>query len=252
MHRFFCPQLNFSDLPVAITDPRELHHLRNVLRLRQGDTIQVFNEKGEEATGTILTSAPQQVTLAVKSLRRHRLASPRIILACAIPQRSKFETIVEKATELGVDEIIPLKTARTQVRLKADQGESKIARYQKVAVNAAKQSQRLSVPIIYPVATFQYALQLLQQRSSTVIFIPSLIGERKNILAALRSISLPSQIAFFIGPEGDFTAPEYALAQSHGCIPVSLGGNVLKVETAALTVVICAQLHYDDARKSFS
>lgn len=247
MHRFYCPQINVQSDRVVITNSKELHHLRHVLRLKKGDVIQVFNQKGEEATGAILASHPRQVTVAVESVRTYSPQPPWIILACAMPKKSKFEMIIEKATELGVDEIIPMKTERTQVQLKADRRDAKIARYQEVAVNAAKQSRRLSVPVIHPAMDFSSILKQFHDGEQTRIFIPSLVGERKNILEALRSVSSPSRIAFLIGPEGDFTAQEYASARTHGCIPVSLGENVLKVETAALTAVACAQLHYRHA-----
>ena len=173
---------------------------------------------------------------------------PVIILACAIPEKSKFELIIEKATELGADEIIPLKTKRTEMELKGDRLQRTIARYQDVAVNAAKRSQRSRVPVIQPITDFALALKSFTKE--TTVFISSLPegegegGERKNILEAFKAVPSPSRVAFLIGPEGDFTPREYGLARSRGCIPVSLGNTVLKVETAALVVVACAQLWF--------
>ena len=173
---------------------------------------------------------------------------PVIILACAIPEKSKFELIIEKATELGADEIIPLKTKRTEMELKGDRLQRTIARYQDVAVNAAKRFQRPRAPVIHPVTDFTSTLKFFTKE--TVVFIPSLPGgegeggERRNIFEAFKTVPSPSRVAFLIGPEGDFTPREYGLARSRGCIPVSLGNTVLKVETAALVVVACAQLWF--------
>ena len=247
MHRFYCPEIVFDNPPIIITDAKELHHLRDVLRLKKGDKVQVFNQNGEEATGRVLASQPRQVSVSVESIRKHAPRLPWITLACAIPKKSKFEWIIEKSVELGVDEIIPLMTRRTEIELKGERLEKRTVRYQEVAVNAAKQSQRLTVPIIHAAVDFPSALTMLSK--DTVVFIPSLVGPRRNILEAIRGVPSPKRIAFLIGPEGDFTPEEYALARQSGCIPVSLGETVLKVETAAIAAVVCANLFYSDARK---
>lgn len=242
MHRFYCPQSDLQDPQVFITDPKELHHLRNVLRLKKGDPLTVFNNAGEEATGRIDNIQPTKVTVAVEAVRREKPELPVIILACAIPKKSKFETIIEKATELGVDVIIPLKTKRTEMELKGERLQRKIARYQDVAINAAKQSRRSRVPVIEPVTDLAAALKSFSKE--TTVFIPSLSGERKNIFEAFQAVPPPARVAFLIGPEGDFTPQEYDLARAHGAIGVSLGKTVLKVETAALVAVGCAQLWF--------
>ncbi len=242
MHRFYCPQSNLQNSPVVITDPKELHHLRNVLRLKRSDTLTIFNDQGEEATGRIESIQPAKAMVVVESIRKSKPEFPIIILACAVPKKAKFEWIVEKATELGVDEIIPLKTKRTEMELKGDRLQRKIARYQDVAVNAAKQSQRLRVPVIQLITDLPVVLKSFPK--GTTVFIPSLSGERKNIFEAFKAVPSPARVAFLIGPEGDFTPQEYDLARAHGCISVSLGKTVLKVETAALTAVACAQLWF--------
>ena len=216
--------------------------MRHVLRLREGDAVEIFNEKKEEAVGRVVKVGRCQVTVSVESVRRYTPQLPLIILACAIPKRSKFESIIEKAAELGADEIIPLLTERTEVRLKGDQLKKKSIRYQTVAVNAAKQSQRPDVPVIHPAGDFMAVLERLSREA--VVVMPSLVGERPNILKAFQAISQPQKIAFLIGPEGDFTPQEYTLARDHKCVPVSLGETVLKVETAALVSVACACLYY--------
>ncbi len=244
MRRFYCPDIAFDDSKIIITDSKELHHLRNVLRLKRGDALTIFNRNGEEVTGHIDAIRPDKVAVTIGSLRQEKPGCPLITLACAVPKKSKFEWIIEKATELGVDEIIPLKTKRTEIELKGDRLQRKVARYQDVAINAAKQSQRLRVPIIHSVTDFTSVMKSFP--AETTVFIPSLPegGERKNILEAFKAVPSPSRVAFLIGPEGDFTPQEYDLAREHGCIGVSLGKTVLKVETAALAAVACAQLYY--------
>ncbi len=242
MHRFYCPQADLLSPEVVMNGKEELHHLRDVLRLREGDVLRIFNAKREEAAGRIVKISRRQATVRLESVRRYTPQPPLIILACAIPKRSKFESIIEKAAELGADEIIPLLTERTEVRLKGDQLKKKAVRYQTVAVNAAKQSQRPDVPVIHPAGDFMAVLERLSREA--VVVMPSLMGECPNILKAFQTIPKPQKIAFLIGPEGDFTPQEYTLARDHKCVPVSLGETVLKVETAALVSVACACLYY--------
>lgn len=243
MHRFFYPQAGFSCPQIVLTDKAEIHHLCDVLRLKKDDLIFVFNEKNEEAQGKILSITPQEVIIQIQKVRSGSIKLPRIILACALPKKGKFELIIEKVTELGVDEIIPMVTKRTEFFLEGKRLEQKLARFKTVALNAAKQCQRTSIPAIHPITSFKDALVLLTKTST--VFIPSLLLERKNILKALQNISRPEKISFLIGPEGDFTPEEYKEAQKMGCIPVSLGETILKVETAAICAIACADIFYE-------
>lgn len=222
-----------------------MHHIRDVLRLKEGDPISVFNRKGEEAAGKIRECSSRRISVEIHAVSKVEKQAPEIVLACAIPKKSKFELIIEKATELGVDEIIPLQTQRTEINLKGDRLRAKCARYHTVAVNAAKQSRRSHVPILHPVMDFSSAIKFSLKDS--VVFIPSLEGDRTPVLAALARQPSPARAAFFIGPEGDFTPEEYAEARASGCIPVSLGPHILKVDTAAVAAVACASLYYRHA-----
>lgn len=242
MHRFYCPDIRFSSRTVDIRDNDEIHHILDVLRLKAGDLIAVFNQVGEEAIGEIRECSVRRIRVEIQKVSKVEKQAPEIVLACAIPKKSKFEFIIEKATELGVDEIIPLQTQRTEINLQGERLQGKCVRYRSVAVNAAKQSRRSYVPVLHPVMDFSSAVKFLVKEA--VVFIPSLEGDRMPVLAALARQAPPAKVAFLIGPEGDFTPEEYAQARANGCIPVSLGSTVLKVETAALVAVACASLYY--------
>lgn len=242
MHRFYCPGADFSSKHICITDKSELHHLRDVLRLKKNDRVYLFDGKGAEAAGSLRAVTSRKADVQIQTVTQFERKKPLIILACALPKKSKFEFIIEKAAELGADEIIPLRTLRTEIRLKGGRLDKKNLRYQTVAVNAAKQSRRAVVPAVHPVTDFPAALDRLAK--TTVPFIPSLSGERENLLAAFRDAGSPAAVSFLIGPEGDFTPEEYALAREHGCIPVTLGETVLRVETAAICSLACAGLFF--------
>src|SRR3990167_2184159 len=151
MHRFFSPQSNLNSSQITITDSSEIHHMRDVLRLKEGDTVAIFDGSGKEALGKIFRSKKNEIVIAINSVKDLKPSrNVRVILACAIPKKAKFEFIVEKCAELGVDEIIPMCTKRTEFRGDDERVGKKANRYKTVAVNAAKQSKRSTIPTIHP------------------------------------------------------------------------------------------------------
>ena len=248
MHRSFCPHKDLEQDIIPITDRKEIHHLQTVLRLNPREQIRLFNGQDKEIVGTIVTMNANKVKVRRDYvLPKAHERGIEVVLACAIPKRAKFEFIIEKCTELGVDEIIPLKTERTEMTLNTERLEKKLDRYRTVAINAAKQSGRIDVPKILPIAATPEIFRHAEPQS--LRFIASLSRERQNLFETFQKKNLKNfkKIIFFIGPEGDFTSGEIALALESGCIPVSLGSNVLKVDTAALCVVSFANLFLDYA-----
>ncbi len=204
--------------------------------MAKGDKLEIFNGRGEEIEGWIedITKTVVEV-MVVERRKNENTGRLRVILACAIPKKTKFEFIVEKCTELGVDEIIPMRTARTEVIWKGDRQERKGARYESVAVNAAKQSARLTVPVIHRQQEFKNVIASFGPDALRII--PCLTGERKGLKETLQTMHNVQQVVYLIGPEGDFTPQEVEAALKAGFIPVSLGETTLKVETAAIMVV---------------
>lgn len=241
MHRFFCANADFTLPAVLLCDAKEIHHLKEVLRLKKGNTIVIFNGQ-QEAEGTI--SAIQRLAVEIKINRVRSPKSPpgpRLILACAIPKKAKFEYIIEKCTELGVDEIIPLKTKRSEVVFNTQKGAKKQERFQAIAVNAAKQSQRVQIPMIQPLTGLPEVLKRINPKK-TKAFIPCLMGPREPLAKIFNIDPAVAEIMFFIGPEGDFTPDELNAAVQAGALGVSLGPTTLKVDTAAITVIALANL----------
>jgi len=242
MHRVYIAELTTQSSTITITNPSEIHHLKNVLRLRKNTGVQLFNGQGLQADGTISEIAPQKVEISLINFVHSSEKTIHITLACAIPKKAKFETIIEKCTELGVDAIIPMITKRTNVKLDDQRKSRKSSRFETVAVNAAKQSKRTTLPVIYPILTLPDALKHID--TQTCALIPWLEGNRKSLHTILREATTAKQKFFIlIGPEGDFTPGEVELAQRHGCIPVSLGSTVLKVDTAAISTIAFLQLY---------
>ncbi|MDP3143730.1 MAG: RsmE family RNA methyltransferase [Candidatus Omnitrophota bacterium] len=230
MHRFYTPPENIKE-KIIIKDSSEIHHLKDVLRMKIGEETIIFDGKGNEYNAKINSLSNHEVVLLIidkKEGGRKNLL--QVCLACALPKKSKSEFIVEKATELGAQRVIPLKTVRTIVDLKGERAERKVERWQEIAVNASKQSQRKTVPKIEKIHTFNQAMQEIKKYD--LCLIPCLFGKRKKIEDLLMHFSGKS-IMVFIGPEGDFTAEEVRLAIKSGCQLVTLGEQVLKVDSAA-------------------
>jgi 16S rRNA (uracil1498-N3)-methyltransferase len=235
MYRFYSAGADFSKPSIIIHDSDEIHHIKDVLRLKKGQSIQIFNSRSQQAEVMLEAVSETSIKAQVVKIEESKQGGAKIILACAPPKKGKFEFIIEKCTELGVDEIIPLKTKRTEVIFEEDKWGVKSKRLEAVAVNAAKQSKRLKVPQIAPMMSLIHVLQKLDPQGVHVF--PSLHQHPKHISEVLLKVGKDKPVTVFIGPEGDFTADEVELAIKYGCVPVTLGDTVLKVETAAIACV---------------
>jgi 16S rRNA (uracil1498-N3)-methyltransferase len=231
MHRFYVDRLD-GDM-VAVTDAGQLHHLKDVLRLKVGDGVSVFDADGNEYTGAITVIERKKAEIKVTSSKAARRSQIRLIIACAIPKSDRMDDIIDQLTQLGVDRIIPMMTERVVVKLDDARKESRLKRWRTIARNAALQSQRNTLPDIEPVT--EYSDVIARSTDYDLRMIPNLEGERKLIKDALAS-TRPGNIIVLIGPEGDFTPAEVKLALGQGFIPVSLGDTTLRVATAAVAV----------------
>lgn len=244
MNRFFCPVSNITGDKIVIGDKDQAHHLKNVLRLKAGKKVLVFDENGNEYN-CIIADLKNEIRLDIvnKISSGRRKTRIKLSVACAIPKKAKMDDIVDKLVQLGVDRIIPLKTERTIVKLdKAKEG-ARLLRWKKIALSASKQSQRNNLAIVEPVKSFAEALALSSEFDLKLI--PHLLGSRQSLKEIL-SRTKPSNILVLIGPEGDFSEKEVQLAVDSGFIPVTLGDLVLRVDTACLAAASFIELYAHD------
>ncbi|MFA5362566.1 MAG: RsmE family RNA methyltransferase [Candidatus Omnitrophota bacterium] len=234
MHRFFCRNGTIKENTIHITDKTQLHHIRDVLRFKPHDEIFFFDETGFEYTGTVTAMDKETLTVSITGRKKTpSLRRPFITIACAIPKQTKMEDIVDKLTQLDVDRIIPMITERVIVQLDQHKKMLKLSRWEKIAVQASQQSMRKTLPIIGPVLSFT---EVLAETSGFKLkIIPTLEGEQSHIREIMHREKIES-VAALIGPEGDFTPTEVAVARQHGFIPVSLGETILRVDTAAIAM----------------
>jgi 16S rRNA (uracil1498-N3)-methyltransferase len=215
---------------------KKAHHLTRVLRLGVGESVVLFDGRGREFPAEILEVGRQLIRFKVGAGKRVDRESPlRLILALGLSRSGTMDLIVQKVTELGVNEIVPLQTERAQRWLAGERHLTRIKRWGRIAQEAARQSGRNMVPRIWPLTDFP---QLLVQTADTELKLFCWEEEKKeNLRQALEVKSRVRQACVLIGPEGGFSAKEAEEAASAGFQGISLGRRILRTETAAIVVV---------------
>jgi len=233
MSRFYAPPDSVRDGKIILRG-REAHHARDVMRLSAGDEITVFDGTGKEYSGVIDKMLKEEIVIKISKTSDRRPGDRRLALVQAIPKLNKMDVIVEKATELGVERVIPVITERTIVQADKSRAGLKVERWRKIAVTASKQCGRATVPEINEIVKFEDSISFVKGYELAVI--PCLCDNAERIKTVLKDNAARSAIVF-IGPEGDFTKDEVKAAAAKGVIPVSLGKEVLRSDTAAISVL---------------
>lgn len=239
MYQFFVEpsQINVSDRCVTITGS-DVNHIKNVLRMRQGEEISVSNGlDGKEYRCGILSLEQDRVVCELRFVREDGVELPaKVYLFQGLPKGDKMELIIQKAVELGVYRVIPVAAKRCVVKLEEKKAAGKVARWQGIAEAAAKQSKRGVIPQIAEVQSFSQAVKMANDMD--VRLIPYELAEgmekTREIIGGLKS---GQSIAVFIGPEGGFEEAEIEEACKNGIEPVTLGKRILRTETAGMTVL---------------
>lgn len=229
MHRFLVDEILGND--AVLTDAGQLHHIRDVLRLKIDAKVTLFDNKGHEYQAVITGIDKKQVRFSVGQTNVVSTGNTGLTIACAIPKGTHLDDIIDSLTQLGVERIIPMQTERVVVKLDDAKSETRLKRWQKITQSAARQCQRSNIPIIEPVTDFSVVVSHSQQFALKLI--PHLVGERQSLKDVFRIIK-PKSVIVLIGPEGDFTPAEVDLALHNGFMPVSLGHTTLRVATAAI------------------
>jgi 16S rRNA (uracil1498-N3)-methyltransferase len=231
MHRFYIEQ-NITGSQAFISDPEQLHHLRDVLRLKVGSEITILDAGGNAYLGSIAEFARERAVIQISQRIPAPLKKYKITIACAVPKKSAMDDIIDKLTQLDVDTIIPLQTERVIVKLENNPA-GRLERWRKIARSAAEQSQRSTLPEVSRLMDLKEVLA--QSDQYDLKLIPTLNGARKTLKESLNGSQL-SRVLVLIGPEGDFTPAEIEQAVGKGFQPISLGDTVLRVETAAIVI----------------
>jgi 16S rRNA (uracil1498-N3)-methyltransferase len=245
MHRFFIPTGQLYENQVVFVGP-QAHQIKNVLRMRVGDSIIVLDNTGYEYIAS-LTQVEQRQVIAEVVNRHKSEAEPktRITLYQSLLVREKFEWILQKCTEVGVSHFVPVITQRSLVRQPQVITPKKMSRWQSILTEAAEQSGRGRIPTLENPLLFTDALAGFD--GFDCCLVGSTAGNGKDLRNILSSSDTKLfRIALLIGPEGGFTDEEIAEACSRGAKAFSLGKRILRTETAAIvaSALILHELSY--------
>lgn len=220
-------------------------HMVKVLRLKPGASVLLTDGEGGEYYGAIqsIDAMSLQILIEKKSLAAAHDPGPRITLYQGLPKGDKLEYVLQKCTELGAAEIVPFTAARSVVKLRAERGADRVARWQKIVTEAARQSQQATVPRI---SLADSLADVVQQSHHSVKLLLWEEEQATRLKETLARQSIPESIAVLVGPEGGITPEEAATAVSAGFIPVSLGKRILRTETAGIVIVSILQFYWGD------
>jgi 16S rRNA (uracil1498-N3)-methyltransferase len=238
MHRFFSAPDNIHDSTV-ILDRDETRHLRDVLRLTSGETVNVFDGAGREFECKILNIRKNETELSIA----REISPPAsessldLTLAAAMLKGEKFDLVVQKAVELGVAKLTPLRTARCDVLSK--DSAKRVDRWRKIALEASKQSGRATLMQIDEPVEFETVLTSFEQPENVLFFSERAGGKVPKDYSS-------KKITAIVGPEGGWDDSEIYKARSKGIPIITFGGRILRAETAAIAVTAILQHRLGD------
>jgi 16S rRNA (uracil1498-N3)-methyltransferase len=243
--RFYAPPAAFnSNLNSVTLAADEARHLRDVLRLKPGDEVYVFNGAGKEFHCRVEESRRDSANLTVLTeVSPARPESPlQLTLAVALLKGEKFDLIVQKATELGVTRVVPVVTKLADIRLRDESDARKrVARWQRIALEAAKQSGRAVVPEITSPVSLQFLIETFSHEPAMSCLM---FSEREGQSLKEAREKLPFNVSLLtalVGSEGGWTTEELEAVRQAGWAIVTLGGRTLRAETAAIVVAVLLQ-----------
>jgi 16S rRNA (uracil1498-N3)-methyltransferase len=234
--RFYAPQENFQDDKIILS-LEETRHLRDVLRLRKNEIVRVFDGEGREFSCEIKQIKKLETVLEI--IEETSPFAPTtdldLTLAAALLKGEKFDLVVQKSVELGVSKFVPIITKRTDVKLK--DSDKRATRWQKIALEAAKQCGRARLMKIEKLTSFEEFLSIAQ---GTKILFAEKGGE------TFSKIKTDKKITAVIGCEGGWDDSEIESAKSHGFQIITLKGRILRAETAAISIAAILQHRFGD------
>src|SRR5438034_6405688 len=246
--RFYAPPEAFSPGESVLLSAEETRHARDVLRLQRGEEVYVFDGEGQEYRCAIAQLNRDSVKVDV--LEQVKPAHPEsrldLTLGVALLKGEKFDLVVQKATELGTTSLIPILTNRADVRIRSgDDAKRKLMRWQRIALEATKQSGRARLMKIDAPVAFEELIERVGQRDELRIMLAERGGSSfSKVLKDLASTR--TKVIAIIGPEGGWTDAEIDEANKKSWRIVTLGGRTLRAETAAIVAATLLQHRLGD------
>ncbi len=244
MHRCYLPHAPFRDGLLTI-EGEEAHHALRVMRLRTGESCEVFDGCGQAARTRVLSGQGSSMTVQVEELLPPLPPVADITLALAVPKGTNMDLIVQKAVEMGVSRIIPLITERTIVRLSGKDAATKADKWRRTVLEACKQCGVNTLPTLEDPQPYKQFL--LRDDLPALKVQCAIVPHARPLREVLEEGRNKDRRAcvLLIGPEGDFSPAEYAAAEAAGYIPTGLGPIILRVETAVFMAAAAARYALD-------
>ena len=245
MPRFFVTRAQVQGDEIVIQG-NDVNHIKNVLRMRPGDELSISDGEGMDYSCTIASIERDEVRVNIEESMDSSVELPvKLYLFQGLPKADKMELIIQKAVELGVYEIIPVRTKRVIVKLDDKKESKKIARWQQIAEGGAKQSGRGLIPEVKPLMGFAEALRYAQTLDAVLVPYEKAEGMGKT-REIIRDLKGKKSVGIFIGPEGGFEESEIEEAMACGAFPVTLGRRILRTETAGLTMLSVLMFEFEE------
>jgi 16S rRNA (uracil1498-N3)-methyltransferase len=244
MRRFYASPSQFTQDQIEL-NLDESRHLRDVLRLGIGDEVSVFDGEGREYRSSVTETGHGKHIAKLKVLEEIKPAAPEskldLTLAIALLKGEKFDLVIQKATELGVSRIIPLLTARADIKIKTGDVDKKLERWRRVALEAVKQCGRAKIPEIAEPALLA---EFLGDADEIKLFFSERGGA--DLKGFLFGKPKAEKLIAIVGPEGGWEESEIDLAREAECHIITLGGRILRAETAGIVVTALLQNLFGD------
>jgi 16S rRNA (uracil1498-N3)-methyltransferase len=242
--RFFVEPKNIKKKQAYISG-QDAKHAQKVLRLKEGDLVTILDGTGNQYLASVDDFNRELIICNLLEQQQATGEPPiEITLAQCLPKADKMELVIQKGTELGVTHFIPIKCKRSVVKLDHKKGVERRERWQRVAMEAAKQCRRPLVPVVEEPTEFE---KLMKQVPKDALVLLPYENETTQSLKEITS-QYPDKKKFYIiiGPEGGFEPEEVEYAQQHGAKSISLGPRILRTETAGLAVISVVMHSYGD------
>ena len=244
MYHFFVSeeQINGEN---AYIEGSDVNHIANVLRMKPGEELLISVKGDWDYLCKIVDIETDRVNLKVLESMEQRELPVNITLLQGIPKSDKLEMIIQKAVELGVSEVIPVKTKRVVVKRDEKKVDTKVNRWNAIAESAAKQSKRSIIPKVYEPMSIDNALEIVKDFGVKLIPYENADGIDKT-RKILDGMDKTKDIVVFIGPEGGFEEAEVERIKNSGFEVITLGKRILRTETAGLALLSNIMIRLED------
>ena len=247
MQRYFVSNEQMTDKQVTIIGD-DAAHISKVMRMQPGHTIVCINQEQRVVVCSLDSVATTEVTASISEELLTQTELPiSVTIAQGLPKGDKLDLIIQKGTELGASRFLPFSAARSIVKWDAKKSAKKIERLEKIAKEAAEQSYRLSIPVIYPSASTKQVIERFSEYSACLVLAEeqAKVGERSVLADQLQRLDPGDSLLILIGPEGGFSEVEIVMFEQAGALACGLGPRILRTETASLAVLAAISYHFE-------